>query len=104
MSLVHITIDLAEQGRLRACWSCPQTATRYYAEFTDSLPGAVGLSAFVAMLQTATGYPVSVAIGTALIHSEAVRSVLAGNHPPVRFDGRYAVSATGGLNDEAANA
>lgn len=104
MSTVHVVLDRVGQGRLRSCWTCPQTATRFYVEFSDSLAGSVGLSSFLAMLRIVCGYPVSVSEGAADVHSEAVRAVLAGDHPIVRFDGRYAVPIKGGAQNEAANA
>jgi hypothetical protein len=75
-------------GRLRARAVCSDTATAYSAEFSDSLPGAIGLSRFLAMLHTASGCPVPVAAETKAA-SAAVNAVLAGEHPPTRYDGRY---------------
>jgi len=88
MTRVQVTLSACEGkiGMLQAFTIFPDTATVYSAEFADSLPGAVGLARFLAMLRILTGLPADVTV-TAEIEHEAVRKVVAGGHPAVRYDG-----------------
>lgn len=100
--MAQFSVTLTRSGaRLRARAVCSDTATAYSAEFSDSLPGAVGFSRFLTMLQTASGCPVSIATETQAA-SEAVNAVIAGEHPHIRYDGRHRKELQGGkAADEA---
>lgn len=97
MAYVPVTVTACEGKRFRllALTVCPDTATVYTAEFSDSLPGAVGLARFMAMLRMLTGHPVELTV-TAEVHDEAMHRVIAGGTPPVRYDGRYRSEHGGG--------
>ena len=107
MSSFRISLEIEAVGpdRLRALWAAPDAATVYSAEFSDNLAGSIGLCRFVAMLRVVTGYPVQIVSesGPTFIQSDAMRSVLGGHHPPVRFDGRYSDQLQGGVEHEAAD-
>jgi len=104
--LVSIAIEPFDQSRLRAFWTDPVSATRFCAEFSDNLAGSIGLCRFLAMLRVVAGYPVQIVMETEapFVQSDAVRAVLAGDHPPIRFDGRYGDELQGGVEHEAASA
>ena len=97
MAYVPVTLTACEgkRFRLQALTVCPDTATVYTAEFSDSLPGAVGLARFMAMLRMLTGHPVELTV-TAEVHDEAMRRVIAGGNPCTRYDGRYQSEPGGG--------
>ena len=88
MIAVTLTRCEGKRFRLQALTVFTDTATVYSAEFSDSLSGAVGLARFLAMLRMLTGVPVELTV-KADIEDEAMKKVISGCHPPVRYDGRY---------------
>jgi len=98
--MLTVTLTCDEAGLLHAYTTCADTATLYSAEFPDSAAGAVGLSRFCAMLRMATGEPVEIEPETDVAH-ESMRAVIAGAHPPLRYDGRYREALTGAAADGA---
>ena len=98
--MLTVTLTRDEAGLLHAYRVCADTATVYRAEFTDSTAGAVGLSRFCAMLRMTTGQPVEIESETE-VTDESIRAVIAGAHPPVRYDGRYKEELGGAAADGA---
>lgn len=98
--MLSVTLIRDEAGLLHAYATYADTATLYSAEFTDSATGAVGLARFCAMLRMATGQPVEIEPETE-ITDESVQAVIAGAHPPVRYDGCYKQELTGAAADGA---
>jgi hypothetical protein len=88
--MIPVTLTSCEgkRFRLQALTVFTDTATVYSTEFSDSLSGAVGLARFMAMLRMLTGVPVKLTV-KADIEDEAMKKVISGGHPPVRYDGRY---------------
>ena len=96
--MLAVTLIQDEAGLLHAYTTRADTATVYSAEFPDSAAGAVGLSRFCAMLRMVTGQPVEIE-AEVNVTDESIRAVIAGAHPPVRYDGRYREELNGAAAD-----
>ena len=96
MAYIPVTLTECEGKRFRfeAFTVFTDTATVYSAEFSDNLSGAVGLARFMAMLRMLTGLPVELTV-KADVQDEAVKKVIEGGHPPVRYDKLYRVELQG---------
>jgi len=96
MAYIPVTLTACEgkRFRLEAFTVFPDTATVYSAEFPDSLSGAVGLARFMAMLRMLTGLPVKLTV-KADVQDEAVKKVIEGGAPPVRYDKLYRAELEG---------
>jgi hypothetical protein len=96
MAWIPVTLSECEgkRFRLQALAVFTDTATCYSAEFSDSLSGAVGLARFMAMLRMLTGLPVALTV-KAEVQDEAMKKVIEGGHPPVRYDKLYRVELHG---------
>ncbi len=98
MAWIPVTITSCEgkRFRLEALTVFPDTATVYSAEFSDNLAGAVGLARFMAMLRMLTGSPVELKVQAKVhIHNDAMKKVIEGGHPPIRYDKLYRVELEG---------
>ena len=96
MAYIPVTLTACEgkRFRLQALTVFPDTATFYSAEFSVSLSGAVGLARFMAMLRMLSGLPVELTV-KAEVQDEAMKKVIAGGHPPVRYDKLYRAELQG---------
>jgi len=96
MAYIPVTLTECEGKRFRfeAFTVFTDTATVYSAEFSDNLSRAVGLARFMAMLRMLTGLPVELTV-KAEVQDEAVKKVIEGGRPPVRYDKLYRVELQG---------
>ena len=96
MAYIPVTLTECEgkRFRLQALTVFTDTATCYSAEFSDSLSGAVGLARFLAMLRMLTGLPVQITV-KAEVQNQAMKTVIEGGHPPIRYDKLYRVELQG---------
>ncbi len=88
MIRLTVTVTNGQKGRLMARTFVTPNATWYAAEFPDSPTGVPGIVRFLGMLRYATGQPVKITT-QGRVQTEAIRDVIRGKHPPVRYDGRY---------------